>query len=68
MNTRKITGTIVLVVGIVALIVFAMADKFGIGQNPNFGPVQIAGTIVGALVAIVGLALLLKSDRPVSNG
>jgi uncharacterized membrane protein len=68
MNTRKITGTIVLVVGIVVLILFATADLTGIAQNPKFfGPVQIAGVIVGVVVAIVGLVILLKKQKPVAN-
>lgn len=68
MNTKKIIGTIVLVVGIAVLIVFATADRIGIGQNPHFGNVQIAGTIAGVVVAIVGLVLLLRKEKPVSNG
>ena len=67
MNTRKVIGTIVLVVGIVLLIISAAADILGIGKNPTFGYAQIAGVIVGAVAAIAGFALLLRKPKPVSN-
>jgi|WetSurSiteA1Bulk_404760.scaffolds.fasta_scaffold04191_4 hypothetical protein len=69
MNAKKITGTIVLVVGIALLIVFATADLTGLGINPtSFGYVQVAGVIAGAVVSIGGLILLLKRQSPISNG
>jgi len=68
MNARKIIGTIVLVVGIVLLIVSATADIIGIGGNPTFGYAQITGVVAGAVVAIVGFVLLLRKQKPVSNG
>jgi hypothetical protein len=67
MNTRKIMGTIILVVGIVLLIISAAADVIGIGKNPTFGYAQDAGVVAGVVVAIAGLALLLKKPKPVSN-
>ena len=60
MKTRKIIGTILLVVGIAVLLLFATADLLGIGENPDFGPWQITGTIAGAIVAIIGLVILFK--------
>ena len=68
MNARKIIGTIILIVGIVLLIISAMADIIGIGGNPTFGYLQITGVVAGAIVAIAGFVLLLKKQNPVSNG
>ena len=68
MNTRKMVGTLLLVIGIVVLIVFAIADVVGIGENPEFGPWQITGTIVGAVVAIIGIGLLCKKRQDVATG
>ena len=61
MGGRKTVGIIVLVVGIVILLLSVLADVFGLGgPAPGFGPRQIAGTIVGAVIAVVGLILTLK--------
>jgi hypothetical protein len=58
---KKTAGTILLAVGIVIVVVSLGADLLGIGGiNPVLGPQQIAGTIVGAIVAIVGLVLRLR--------
>ena len=67
MNTKKIVSILLLVVGVAVLILFAIADVIGIGDNPSFGPVQITGVIVGAVVAVVGLVLLLKKEKVVTN-
>jgi hypothetical protein len=55
----KTAGIVVLVVGIVILLLSLLADAMGIGGG-GFGPRQIAGTVVGAVVTIVGLVLTLK--------
>ena len=55
----KTVGIVVLVVGIVVLLLSLAAYPIGIG-GPAFGPYQIAGTIVGAIVTVVGLVLTLK--------
>ncbi len=58
--SRKTISALVFVAGIVVLVLFASADVIGIGENPDFGPVQIAGTVVGAVLAAVGLAAIYK--------
>ena len=60
MKAKKIAGIIVLVVGIVVLILSILADLIGVGGAPGYGTRQIVGTIVGAVMAAVGLFLLLK--------
>ena len=56
----KTAGIVLLVVGIVVLLLSLAADPIGIGGHLGFGPYQIVGAIVGAIVAIVGLVLTLK--------
>jgi len=55
----KTAGIVVLVVGIVVLLLSLLAYPIGIG-GPAFGPYQIVGTIVGAVLAVIGLVLTLK--------
>jgi hypothetical protein len=59
MGGKKTVGIVVLVVGIVVLLLSLLANPIGIG-GPAFGRYQIAGTIVGAIVTVVGLVLTLK--------
>jgi len=55
----KTAGIVLLVVGIVVLLLSLLAYPIGIG-GPAFGPYQIVGTIVGAVLAVIGLVLTLK--------
>lgn len=59
MGGKKIASIVVLVVGIIVLILSLFAYPIGIG-GPQFGLYQITGTIVGAIVAVVGLVLTLR--------
>lgn len=59
MGSKKTTGIVLLVVGIVVLLLSLLAYPIGIG-GPAFGPYQIAGTLVGAIVTVVGLVLTLR--------
>ena len=56
----KTAGIVLLVVGIVILVLSLAADSIGIGGSSGFGPYQIVGAVVGAIVTIVGLILTLK--------
>jgi hypothetical protein len=60
MGSTKTVGIVLLVAGIVILILSLLANSMGLGNPSVFGPLQIAGTIVGAIVAVVGLFLRLK--------
>lgn len=63
MSTKTI-GAIVAVVGLVVLLVSLLADVIGVGTGPGmFGPRQIAGTVVGVVVLIVGIALALRQPQ-----
>lgn len=58
MSTNKRVATGLLVVGILILLVSALADVVGIGGSPNvLGYRQITGIGVGAVLAIVGVIL-----------
>jgi hypothetical protein len=58
MGTKKIIGIVLVVLGVLALVVFLLADILGYGR-PGFGIRQIIGSIAGGVAAIAGLILLL---------
>ena len=60
MNNRKTIGIVLLAIGAVLLIGSLAADVIGIGGAPGFGYKQIAGTIVGVIVAVGGFVLYTK--------
>jgi hypothetical protein len=61
MGGSKTIGIVLLAVGIVVLALSLLADALGLGGSASvFGPYQIAGTIVGVIVALVGLVLTLR--------
>jgi len=58
MSTKKIIGIVLVVLGVLGLLVFLLADILGYGR-PGFGIRQIIGTIAGCVSVIVGMILLL---------
>jgi uncharacterized membrane protein len=60
MADKKTIGIVLIVVGIVVLLLAVLANPLGIGNPARFGFIQIAGVVVGAIVALVGLYLALK--------
>ncbi len=59
----KTLGLVLIVAGIVVALLFGFADVIGIGDQNRFGSQQVAGTVIGALVFIVGLVIYLRK-RP----
>ena len=55
MKSKRNVGFLLSAVGIITGIVFATADIIGLGTHPRFGPIQITGIIVGAVILIIGL-------------
>jgi preprotein translocase subunit SecG len=54
----------ILVVGIVMLLISLGADLIGIGGSPGiFGYKQVAGTLAGIILALVGAFLYLRSPK-----
>ena len=60
MRGKRIAGIVLLTVGILILVLSLGVDIIWIGRTPGFGPYQIGGTIVGAIVMIVGAVLTFK--------
>lgn len=55
---RNLVAGIVVAVGVVLLVISALADPIGLGEGDGFGWKQWAGVIIGAALAVVGLALM----------
>ena len=55
---RKRVGGIVVAVGVVLLVISALAEPIGLGDGGGFGWKQVTGVIIGAAVAVFGLALM----------
>jgi len=64
--SKKTAGILALIAGIVIFGLFLLADRLGIGVA-GFGPMQITGTIVGAIVIALGLFLTSKKPSPTSE-
>ena len=62
-GAKKTLGIILLVVGIVILVLSLTADLIGIGRTPGFRHQQITGTVIGAIVMVVGLILTLRKPK-----
>ena len=60
MKVSKNVSIGVLVIGIIILVVSLFADPIGVGGGGSFGTRQVIGTIVGAVVTVVGLALTFR--------
>lgn len=57
---KKNLGIALMVIGVIVLLVSLFADSLGIGGVPGFGYKQIAGAVVGVIVAIVGYVLFSR--------
>lgn len=54
--SKKTLGIVVTIIGIIILLVFALADVIGIGQTPDkIGSQQLIGVAIGALVIVLGV-------------
>jgi len=52
-------GIVVGIVGAVVLAVAALGDSLGIGEGHTFGWLQTLGVVLGALILLVGLAIVV---------
>jgi hypothetical protein len=59
MGTAKIVGIVLIVLGLLALVAFLLADILGYGR-PGFGIRQTVGSIGGGVSLIIGLILLFR--------
>ena len=63
MTGRKIAGIVIFILGIIGLIISLLANVIDVGRigyNPDFGPLQITGTILGVIFIAVGGFLTFK--------
>jgi hypothetical protein len=60
LGNKKTIGIVLLVVGVIVSLLFVAADAIGIGDHPGFGYQQVIGTVVAAIVAVIGLVLALR--------
>lgn len=64
MSRNKGLGIAALAVGLVLLLGSALADIMGVGANPLvFGYKQLAGSVVGAVLAIIGALLYWRAGK-----
>ena len=49
-----------LVVGLVVFLVSILADSVGIGEGTGIGWKQITGSIVGLVIAVIGIVQMVK--------
>jgi hypothetical protein len=55
---------IVMIVGILVVLISALADPLGLGRHPGFGWIQGVGVVIGALAIAVGLYLRRLKAAP----
>ena len=56
-------GLILGAVGLLGVLVSTMAEQLGIGRGNGFGPRQLTGTIVGALLLLIGIVKMAKTSK-----
>ena len=62
MNYKKTMGLALIIIGVVLLLGSLTVDMIGIGEHPGFGRYQIAGIVVGVLVAGAGFVLRARNQ------
>lgn len=52
---QRLLGPLVVILGLMIGAFFLLADVIGVGNSAQFGTLQIAGTVLGALIAMGGV-------------
>ena len=60
--SRKTTGLIGMVAGLLIVVVSLLADVIGIGTYPGFNTAQLTGILLGVAIFIIGY--LLRRLKP----
>ena len=60
MKGKKTLSIILFALGIVLFVLSLAADAIGVGGYAGFGGIQIAGILLGALAAVVGLLMMRR--------
>ncbi len=63
MSARSI-GIALIVIGVLGLIFSLLLDFIGIGKYPGIGTSQLLGAALGVIVAIVGIILVARKEKP----
>lgn len=67
--SRRSLGFVVAAVGVIVVVVAAFADPIGVGgAEDTFGWKQIVGVVIGAVVAVGGIVLAVRGEKPASGG
>ena len=61
--SNKNIGLAVSAVGLLIALASVFADSIGLAEHSGFGSTQWTGTILGALVLLVGLVVLAKAPK-----
>jgi hypothetical protein len=56
--SKKTVAMVLLVVGVLLFLISAAADSLGIGGYPGIGMKQVAGIVVGVVLAAIGMVRL----------
>ena len=56
--SKKTVAVVLVVVGVLLFLVSAAADPLGIGGHPGIGMKQVAGIVVGVVLAAIGMVRL----------
>jgi uncharacterized RDD family membrane protein YckC len=62
MGRSKVMSILWIVLGVILVAFFLLIDKIGLG-NRGFGPRQISGVVVGAVLLIFGFVRLLMAKK-----
>ena len=57
---QRPVGVFIAALGVVGIVVAALADPLGLGEGHVFGWLQITGVVLGAVVLLLGLALAME--------
>lgn len=60
---QKLLGLIVVALGLMIATFFLLADIIGVGDSIQFGRIQVAGIIIGAIIAVGGFRVYLAIER-----
>ena len=65
---RRLLGLLVVMLGLMVGAFFLLADVIGVGDTRQFGSTQVAGMVLGVLIAVGGVGVYSKGLRGDSRG
>lgn len=61
--SKKRTGILLIIAGVLAVVLSFIVDFIGIGADPGYGYTQQAVTAAGVVVLAAGILLLVRKPR-----